>query len=60
MQRVTKGQLLYRIDPEPFEIAVRAAEANLALVQQNLRVSDSEVVRSTQASLDQADAPSSR
>jgi multidrug resistance efflux pump len=48
--RVTKGQLLYRIDPEPFEIALRAAEANLALVQQNLKVSDAQV-RSTQASL---------
>ena len=41
--RVTKGQLLYRIDPQPFEIALRAAEANLALVQQNLSVSSSQV-----------------
>jgi multidrug resistance efflux pump len=47
---VTKGQLLYRIDPEPFEIALRAAEANLALVQQNLKVSTAQV-RSTEASL---------
>jgi multidrug resistance efflux pump len=49
-ERVKKGQLLYRIDPEPFEIALRAAEANLALVQQNLKVSG-EQVRSSQAAL---------
>ena len=49
-ERVKKGQLLYRIDPEPFEIAMRAAEANLALVQQNLKVS-TEQVRSSKASL---------
>ncbi len=48
--RVKKGQLLYRIDPEPFEIALRAAEANLAMVQQNLKVSSAQV-RSTQAAL---------
>jgi multidrug resistance efflux pump len=49
-QRVNRGQLLYRIDPQPFEIALRLAEANLALVQQNLMVSTAQV-RSTQASL---------
>ncbi|HEY6123375.1 MAG TPA: HlyD family secretion protein [Steroidobacteraceae bacterium] len=49
-ERVKKGQLLYRIDPEPFEISLRAAEANLAMVQQNLKVSTAEV-RSTQAAL---------
>jgi len=49
-ERVKKGQLLYRIDPEPFEIALRAAEANFALVQQNLKVS-TEQVRSSKASL---------
>ena len=49
-ERVKKGQLLYRIDPQPFEIALRAAEANLALVEQNLKVS-SEQVRSSQATL---------
>jgi multidrug resistance efflux pump len=48
--RVTKGQVLYRIDPEPFEIAVRAAEANLALVEQKMSVSTAEV-RSSQATL---------
>jgi len=49
-ERVKKGQLLYRIDPEPFEIALRSAEANLALVLQNLSVSTSQV-QSTQAEL---------
>jgi multidrug resistance efflux pump len=49
-ERVTKGQLLYRIDPEPFEIALRSAEANLAMVQQNLSVSDAQV-RSAQSAL---------
>jgi multidrug resistance efflux pump len=48
-QRVTKGQLLYRIDPEPFEIAVRSAEANLALAQQRVSVQTSEVVSSKEA-----------
>lgn len=49
-QRVRKGQVLYRIDPEPFQIAVRAAEANLALAAQNVSVSTAEV-RSRQATL---------
>ena len=49
-ERVKKGQLLYRIDPVPFEIALRSADANLALAQQNLKVSTAQV-RSTQASL---------
>src|SRR5689334_13937755 len=49
-ERVKKGQLLYRIDPEPFEIQLRSAEANLALVEQNLKVS-TEQVRSSKASL---------
>ena len=49
-QRVSKGQVLYRIDPEPFEIAVKAAEANLALAEQNVSVSKADV-RSMQATL---------
>src|SRR6187455_151920 len=49
-ERVKKGQLLYRIDPEPFEIALHAAEANLAMVQQNLSVSGSQV-QSAQSAL---------
>lgn len=49
-QRVSKGQVLYRIDPEPFLIAVRAAQANLALAAQNVTVSSADV-RSTEATL---------
>jgi multidrug resistance efflux pump len=49
-QRVSKGQLLYRIDPEPFEIAVRNAEAELALAAQNVSIATAEV-NSAQASL---------
>jgi multidrug resistance efflux pump len=49
-QRVTKGQVLYRIDPEPFQIAVRAAEANLALAAQNVTVSSADV-KSMEATL---------
>jgi multidrug resistance efflux pump len=49
-ERVKKGQLLYRIDPEPFDIALRAAKASLAVVEQNLKVS-TEQVRSSKASL---------
>ncbi|HEX4971730.1 MAG TPA: HlyD family secretion protein, partial [Steroidobacteraceae bacterium] len=49
-QRVSKGQVLYRIDPEPFLIAVKAAEANLALAEQNVSVSKADV-RSMQATL---------
>ncbi len=49
-QRVSKGQVLYRIDPEPFLIAVKAAEANLALATQNVNVSKADV-RSMQATL---------
>src|SRR3982751_6694646 len=48
-ERVKKGQLLYRIDPMSFEIAVRAAEANVAMVEQNLKVSTQQV-KSNQAS----------
>lgn len=49
-QRVHKGQVLYRIDPEPFLIAVKAAEANLALAVQGVSVSKADV-RSMQATL---------
>ncbi|HEY6644062.1 HlyD family secretion protein [Povalibacter sp.] len=49
-EHVKKGQILYRIDPEPFEIAVRAAEANLALAAQGVSVSTADV-RSMEATL---------
>ena len=49
-ESVHKGQVLYRIDPEPFLIAVKAAEANLALAVQGVSVSKADV-RSMQATL---------
>jgi membrane fusion protein (multidrug efflux system) len=35
-QHVVKGQVLYRLDPEPFQIAVDQAEANLAQAELTL------------------------
>ena len=40
---VQKGQLLFRIDPEPYELAVRAAEANLSVALQGADVSVADV-----------------
>ena len=40
---VKKGQLLFRIDPEPYEIAVRSAEANLTVALQGADVSVADV-----------------
>ena len=40
---VTKGQLLFRIDPEPYRLAVRSAEANLSVALQGADVSVAEV-----------------
>jgi membrane fusion protein (multidrug efflux system) len=34
--KVKKGQVLFRIDPKPFQIALRNAQANLATVVQNV------------------------
>jgi membrane fusion protein (multidrug efflux system) len=34
---VQTGQVLYRIDPAPFQVAVQNAEANLAAARQNLK-----------------------
>ncbi len=42
-QTVRKGDLLARIDPVRYQLAVAAAEAQLALTQQNLKVSGSTV-----------------
>ena len=47
---VTRGQLLFRIDPEPYEVALRSAEANLAVALQAADVSVAEV-SSAQANL---------
>jgi len=41
---VTKGQLLFRIDPEPYQLAVRSAEANLSVALQAADVSEAAVV----------------
>jgi multidrug resistance efflux pump len=46
-QQVKKGQLLARIDPERYQLAVAAAEAQLALTVQNLKVSASTVDAAT-------------
>ncbi|MCH8616591.1 HlyD family secretion protein [Sphingomonas sp. SM33] len=47
---VRKGQLLFRIDPEPYEVAVRSAEANLSVALQAADVSVADVA-AAQASL---------
>ncbi|MBK8108046.1 MAG: HlyD family secretion protein [Betaproteobacteria bacterium] len=54
-QMVKKGDLLARIDPTRYELAVAAAEAQLALTQQSLRVSSS-TVDAARAALDAAKA----
>ena len=41
--KVTKGQLLFRVDPEPYEVAIRAAEADLAVALQAADVSRADV-----------------
>ena len=40
---VQKGQLLFRIDPEPYEVAIRSAEANLSVALQAADVSVADV-----------------
>lgn len=40
---VRKGEVLFRIDPEPFEIAERSAEANLASAIQSADVAEVEI-----------------
>ena len=47
---VRKGQLLFRVDPEPYHLAVRSAEANLSVAMQAADVSVAEV-SSAQADL---------
>jgi multidrug resistance efflux pump len=42
-QAVRKGQLLFLIDPEPYAIAVRSAEANLSVALQGADVSVADV-----------------
>ena len=40
---VKKGQLLFRIDPEPYQLAVRSAEANLSVALQAADVSVADI-----------------
>jgi multidrug resistance efflux pump len=40
---VRKGQVLFRIDPEPYQVAVRAAEANLSVALQAADVSVADI-----------------
>ena len=54
-QAVKKGDLLARVDPVRYELAVAAAEAQLALTRQNLKVGSS-TVEAAAASLDAAKA----
>jgi multidrug efflux system membrane fusion protein len=44
-QDVKKGDLLFQIDPRPYEIAVSQAEANLAKDQALLKTAEDDVVR---------------
>lgn len=44
-QRVRKGELLFRIDPRPFEARLRQAKANLARDQANLAKAESDLAR---------------
>ncbi|HET6943313.1 MAG TPA: HlyD family secretion protein [Sphingomicrobium sp.] len=40
---VRKGQILFRIDPEPYKVAVRSAEANLSVALQGSDVSVADI-----------------
>jgi membrane fusion protein (multidrug efflux system) len=42
---VRKGQLLYKIDPKPFEVAIDQAKANLATAQAGLEKTNNDVAR---------------
>jgi len=54
-QTVKKGDLLARVDPARYQLAVASAEAQLALTQQNLKVGSS-TVDAAAAALDAAKA----
>ncbi len=54
-QRVKAGETLFRIDPQPYEIAVRQAEARLANVGQTIGASTAAVI-SAQERLIEAEA----
>jgi len=59
--RVQKGQLLFRIDPEPYQVAVRAAEANLSVALQGADVSEADIAAAkAQIAKQRADLAASR
>ena len=59
--RVQKGQLLFRIDPEPYQVAVRAAEANLSVALQGADVSVADIAAAkAQIAKQRADLAASR
>src|SRR5215468_865919 len=51
---VRKGQLLYKIDPEPFRVAVDEAKASLATAQARLEKTNNDVARYTPLAQKQA------
>ena len=58
---VRKGQLLFRIDPEPYQVAVRAAEANLSVALQGADVSVADIAAArAQIAKQRADLAASR
>ena len=58
---VRKGQLLFRIDPEPYELAVRSAEANLSVALQGADVSVADIAAArAQIAKQRADLSASR
>jgi len=59
--KVTKGQVLFRIDAEPYELAVRAAEANLSVALQGADVSVADIASArAQIAKQRADLTASR
>jgi len=58
---VRKGQLLFRIDPEPYQVAIRSAEANLSVALQAADVSVADVAAAqAQLSKQRVDLAASR
>src|SRR6478735_6032961 len=58
---VRKGQLLFRIDPEPYRVAVRSAEANVSVALQAADVSVADIASArTQIDKQRADLAASR
>jgi len=58
---VRKGQLLFQIDPEPYQLAVRSAEANLSVALQGADVSVADIAAArAQIAKQRADLSASR